>query len=491
MIATDLIKKLAGPLGGVVGALLLGHAGYDPVICRTAAVAIWMALWWITEAVNIYFTGLLPVILFPLLGIAPMKAVAPMYMKDVLFLFIGGFVIAFAFERWNLHRRIALRIIGTVGGSPPRLLAGFMIASWFLSMWILNTATATLLLPSVLAVITQLEERGHRRNGLATALLLGVAYASSIGGTATLIGTLPNLVLLDFWSEHYQGAVSIDFAHWFMFGLPLSILVLGVAWLLLRLIYLGSGKEEIDTSWHSEAVKKMGPTTYEEYVLGFVFLLTVGAWFTLKGIDFGGWRIPGWGPWLEAQLGVEGFIKESTIAITMAGLLFLWPSRNQPRESIASWREFQRVPLGIIFLFGGGFALASGIESSGLGKLMSSQLEGLAGLPPFLLILSLCLFTTFFTELTSNTASTILLLNFLAPMTSNLELHPLIILLPVTISASFAFMLPAATPPNTIVFGSERLTIRDMMRGGLGLNLICAFLVTLAALTFAGRTFGF
>ena len=379
----------------------------------------------------------------------------------------------------------------TLGGSPPKLLAGFMIASWFLSMWILNTATATLLLPSVLAVIAQLEERGHRREGLATALLLGVAYASSIGGTATLIGTLPNLVLLDFWSERYPDGVSIDFARWFMFGLPLSILVLGLAWLLLRVIYLGSGKEEIDTSWHSEAVKKMGAMTYEEYVLGFVFMLTVGAWFTLKGIDFGSWQIPGWGPWLESQLGVEGFIKESTVAIAMAALLFLWPSRNQPGESMASWKEFQSVPLGIIFLFGGGFALASGIQSSGLGDLLSSQLQGLAGLPPFLLVLCLCLFTTFFTELTSNTASTILLLNFLAPMTENMDLHPLVILLPVTISASFAFMLPAATPPNTIVFGSERLTIRDMMRGGIGLNLFCAFLVSLAALTLAGRVFGF
>lgn len=478
---------------GLVLALITGFglaaAGHPPVLCRTMALAVLMASWWITEAVSIYFTGLLPVFAFPLLGILPAGSVAPLYMKEVIFLFIGGFMLAFAVERWQLHRRIALAIILRTGASPERLLAGFMLSGWFLSMWILNTAATTLLMPAVLAVLDEWRHRSESSHrDLGKALLLGVAFSCSIGGTATLIGTMPNLILKDFYSQHFPAYPEITFAGWFGLGFPLSALMLAGAWLLMRQFWLRSMPvSDVPMDRIRSMYRELGPMTYEERVMAGAFGLTILAWFTMSDIAFGSWTFPGWVP----ALGLQEYVRESTVAMAVAGLLFLWPSRSQPGQGIIRWDEVQRVPLGVIFLFGGGFALAAGLESSGAADWIAGKLGSLQGLPVWAIVAGLCLFTTFFTELTSNTASTILLLSLLLPMTQSLGIHPLILMLPVTITASYAFMLPVATPPNTIVFASGQLRVSDMARVGIWLNLLGVLAVVLLSQFWGGRWFGY
>lgn len=480
---------------GAAAGTALSAAGHPPVLCRTAGVAVLMAAWWITEAIPIYATGLVPAAVFPLLGILPMADLAPLYMKDVLFLFIGGFILAYAVERHGLHRRVALAILDRVGQTPARLLAGFMLAAWGLSMWILNTATATLLLPAALAVIAQVGERDPARaRALTVPLLLGLAYASSIGGTATLIGTMPNLVLKDVHHQHFPDEPELDFARWFAFALPFSAAFAAFAWW-----WLGRGFRRAPAgpvaadagAWIRASREALGPMGRGERVLAATFGVTVLAWFTMRDLDLGAFTLPGWAD----ALGLADHVREGTVAMAAALALFLWPdargpSGERPGAGIVRWADVQRVPIGVLFLFGGGFALAAGIGASGLGAWLSGRLAGLGGLPPWALVLGLALFTTFFTELTSNTASTILLLSLLVGMIPDLGLPPLLVLLPVTLSASCAFMLPVATPPNTIVFGSERLRVADMARAGLVLNLAGAVLLTLTTLWWGPRVFG-
>lgn len=480
-----------------------------------------MAVWWITEAVNIYATGLVPLVAFPLLGILPMKAIAPYYMKDVIFLFVGGFILAHAVERWNLHRRVASRILDAFGESPARLLAGFMAASWFLSMWILNTATATLLLPAVLAVSDRMQSTDLKANrNLSIALLLGVAYAASIGGTATLVGTMPNLVLKDFYLEHFPSAPPLDFARWFAFAAPFSAALVGSTFLWLRWRWLRGTGALTATQEGALAAPVQAPALQQstahpgslddhhrpwrsgERILALAFGATVLLWFSMRNLDLGFAVLPGWAD----ALGLQDYVRESTVAMLAVLVLFLWPAgtdapsgenRTQSPSKqragdrgVVVWADVQRVPIGVVFLFGGGFALAGGIDQSGLGAWLSEQLLVLGQWPAWALVLGLCLFTTFFTELTSNTASTILLLSLLLGMVQDLGLPPLLVFLPVTLSASCAFMLPVATPPNTIVFGSERLQVSDMARSGLAVNAMAVFWLVLVVLLWGPQVFG-
>lgn len=470
---------VGGPILGLVAYLFFPESG---AIAKVAGVVVWMAFWWMTEAVKIYFTALLPLMLFPLLGIAPMSDVAPQYTKEIIFLFVGGFLIAFGLERWNLHRRMALRLILLVGATPTSILIGFMLSSYLLSMWISNTATVTMLLPAVLAVISQLDEQQQGDpTRLATPLLLGLAYASSIGGMATIVGTPPNLIFMSFFNERYASP-EINFANWFAFGLPLSLLLLGVSMVVLRSIFRGSFRSEhISTDYCRTEYAKLGSFTYEEKVLSVVFGITVLLWFFMKDISFGTFTLPGWTS-LPLFSEYSDYIKESTVAMLMAGVLYVVPSRTE-KGGLIRWQEVTRLPLGIIFLFGGGFALAEGFETSGLSTWLAEGLSGIGSLPPFFVVLALCLFMTFLTELTSNSASAFLMLPVLYSFMSSVHSDAVLIFIPVVLSASCAFMLPVATPPNTIVFGSERVTIRDMMRAGIWLNLIGAILIASAAFT--------
>ncbi len=446
-------------------------------VCRMAGIGVWIAWWWVTEAINIYFTALLPVVLFPFLGILEMKALAPLYMKDIIFLFIGAFLIAYALERWNLHQRIALKIIVSIGHTPARILLGFMLASWFLSMWILNTATVSMLIPAAIAVIRQMEARNpNGTTALAKPYLIGIAYASSIGGIATLIGTAPNMVFRDLYNEHFSSTREIDFTSWFVMGFPVSVLLFLVCFLLLRFQYRKAfAQEKIDREASQKAYTNLGRISREEVWVLILFVLTILLWFTRKGFDFGSFKIPGW----SALLDEKNFIKESTVAMLTALVLFLIPSRKQGGGGLLRWKDVERLPLGVLFLFGGGFALAEGFKVSGLSDLVGEQLRDIGTWSPVLIVLVLCMFMTFFTELTSNTASTLLILPILISVAGFVEMSPLQLLVPVTFSASCAFMLPVATPPNTIVFGSNRLRIADMMRSGIWMNLAGVTIITM------------
>lgn len=478
-----------GPAAGLAVYLLLLDLTGDSLMAKSGLVVAWMAAWWITEAVSIYLTAFLPAILFPFLGIQSMSSLAHWYMHQVIFLFIGGFFLAYALEKWGLHKRIALWVIQHLGHSPKRLLLGIMLASYLLSMWILNTATTTLLIPAVLAVLAEIR-KFEKESGkqLAVALLLGLAFASSIGGTATVIGTAPNTFFMGFFNEQFTDQQPITFANWFIFGFPTSFLMFLACYAIIFRVHLkGYRAPEIPADFFKNQYRNLGKITMEEKIIGWLFLVTVLLWFFMKDLNLGSFSLPGW----TKLLPEPAFIKESTIAMLMAVSLFLFPSKNRKDTRLLVWDDVKKLPMGVIFLFGGGFALANGIESSGLASWMASMLEQWGNLPTGLLILLLTIFMIFFTEVTSNTSSTLLLLPLLGALAIRLGLHPMMVTLPITIAASCAFMLPAATPPNTIVFGSNLLSIKDMARTGIWLNIASLVIIWLSVMTLGKWVFNF
>lgn len=452
----------------------------NPAVGATLAVAMLMAVWWITEAVPLAVTSLLPVALFPLLGIMDGKEVSGTYFNHVIFLFIGGFMIALAMQRWNLHRRIALRILMLTGVSPARILLGFMFATAFLSMWISNTATAMMMIPIVISVIGKLEESlGDKGTGkYATGLLLGIAYSASIGGIATLVGTPPNLSFARIFSIYFPSAPEISFAQWFLFALPVSISFFILVWAYLYLIYGPRPKQwpRLGHDTFREQYRALGKTSFEEKIVFYTFLLLALTWLSRAGFDFGSVRIPGW----DAAFNKPSFINDGTVAIFFAIVLFIIPSRSEAGGRLMDWQTAKGIPWNIVLLFGGGFALASGFKDSGLSMWFGEQLNWISSAHPFFVILSICLMMTFLTELTSNTATTEMLLPVLAGIAMTSHINPLLFMLPATLSASMAFMLPVATPPNAIIFGTNRIRMIDMARTGLILNLAGALVITLA-----------
>jgi sodium-dependent dicarboxylate transporter 2/3/5 len=454
-------------------------------VTRMAAVALLMAGWWITEAVPIPVTALLPVVLFPLLGILPGRVTAGLYFNSVIFLFIGGFLFALAMQRWDLHRRIALAIIARIGSGPRRLMLGFMAATWFLSMWISNTATTMMMVPMALAIVHQLRsvEPSQRQSRFAVGLLLGVAYAASIGGLATLIGTPPNLSFVRILRIVFPDAPEISFATWFFFALPLSLLFLFIAWGVLCRMFVPRGQGPGRADLIARERQGLGPISQEQRVVLWLFGLLVAAWLFRADIPLFGLTLPGW-----SRLLVDpSFADDGTVAIAVALLLFLIPSRSRPGERLMDWATAGGVRWGIVLLFGGGFALASGFKESGLSEWLGTRLVALEGVPPILLIALVCTLMTFLTELTSNTATTEMALPVLGSLAVAIDANPLLLMVPATLSASCAFMLPVATPPNAIVFGSGEVRMADMVRGGILLNLIGVGLIT-AAIYLLGTT---
>jgi sodium-dependent dicarboxylate transporter 2/3/5 len=469
-------------LGPVMALVLLFFFDLDPgnpLVTRTAAVAVLMAVWWITEAIPISATALIPVVLFPLLGIMKGRTVAPIYFNHIIFLFIGGFIVALAMQRWELHRRIALRIMMLIGAGPRKIILGFMAATAFLSMWISNTATTMMMIPIALAIITRLDEDSNSQgiSKLSIGLLLGIAYAASIGGIATLIGTPPNLSFTRILQINFPNAPEISFSSWFMFGLPLSIIFLLIAWWLLSYMY-ASKKTLLNTNRNlfRDEYQSLGKMSYEEKVVLICFVLLAILWLFRKDIALGFVTIPGW----TSLLPVPGFIDDGTIAITVALLLFIIPSRNNPGRRLMDWQSAVRLPWGIVLLFGGGFALASGFKDSGLSIWVGEHLAGLGGFPTLFIIAGICLMMTFLTELTSNTATTEMVLPILGSLAAAIQINPLLLMIPATLSASCAFMLPVATPPNAIIFGTGRIRMNHMVRTGIILNFIGVVLVVLA-----------
>jgi len=438
-----------------------------------------MASLWITEAIPLGATSLLPIAIFPFAGIADVKEVAPLYASHIIFLFIAGFLLAFAMEKWNLHRRIAFKIIQLIGFSPKKMLLGFIMASFVLSMWINNTATTIVLLAPALAVIKEFPHGNKQQSFIGIALLLGICYASSIGGIVTPIGTAPNLILKAYYEESFTGMPELSFFSWMIFALPVAtVMVIILYWYLSRKI--GDLKSEGSIERLKERIKGIGRISFEESVILTVFILLIVLWFTAKDIEIGGTTIKGWTSWFENK----AYIKDSAIGMLLAMTLFFIPAKNEGRN-ILEWDDAKKLPFDILFIFGGGFSIAKGFQITGLDERLGAYFDAAAGIPLLILILAVCFFMTFLTEITSNTATTQLILPLLIIMVNATGTDPRYLLVPATFSASFAFMLPVATPPNAIVFGTGMVPNKVMMRTGIWLNLIGIVVLTLYSYFFA------
>ena len=471
---------LLGVALAVVAALLVDGGQDAPKAGLMAAVATLMAVWWVFEVVPIPVTALLPLVLLPALGVAELGTVSASYGKSTIFLFLGGFILALGLQRSNLHRRIALAIMGAVGTKPSRLVLGFMVASASLSMWISNTASVMLMMPIGLSVLEEISERGvpkARVATLGTAIMLGIAYAADMGGMATLVGTPPNMVLLEMQGDLFDGAPTIGFGQWFLMGLPLAVVFLFFGWLLLSFVLFRMGSEPIAGSGQAlvEARRALGRMTRDERLAGLVFGLTAVLWMTGADINLSPQLyIPGW----RGALGLEQ-VGDPSVAIAGAIVLFMLPSAVRPGEMLMDWETARKVPWGILLLFGGGFALAAGFKTSGLSVTIGQALTQFEGAPPVVLALIVCLAITFLTELTSNTATTNLVLPILASAAASLGVDPRVLLIPATLSASCAFMMPVASPTQAIVFGSGYVSIKQMVRAGIWFNLLGVLLVML------------
>ncbi len=430
------------------------------------AATCWIALWWITEAIPISVTALLPIVLFPLAAQLDLKVISASYGHKYIFLYMGGFIIAIAIEKWNLHKRIALTIISVIGVSVSRIFLGFMLATAFMSMWISNTATSVMMLPIGLAIITQLKENSKVNNADQTAfskgLMLAIAYSASIGGMASLIGTPPNLVLAGVIDELY--GVEISFAQWFKFGFPVASFLLIVGWFYLtKLAFPTNLKEFPGGAKEIERLKnELGKITYEEKIILAIFVLTAVMWIFRA--------------YLQRYIPA---LDDSIIAVMASILLFIVPAKGESKK-LVTWDEAVKLPWGIIILFGGGIAIASAFQISGLAVWLGEQLSLLNGISLFLLIFTIVASVNFLTEITSNLATTAMLLPILGALAVSINVHPFVIMAAAAVAASCAFMLPVATPPNAVVFGSGYLTIRDMFYRGFWMNIISIITITLA-----------
>ncbi len=451
----------------------------QPSVSRAMGIAIWMALWWVAEIVPLALTSLLPIVLFPLLGVMDGKDVSSAYFNHVIFLFIGGFIIALAIERWNLHKRIAANILLKVGVSPGKLLFGFMFAAAFLSMWISNTATTMMMIPILVSIIKKLEAINGRSKVyyFSIGLLLATAYSASIGGIATLVGTPPNLSFARIFHIYFPEAPEITFSGWFLFALPLSIIMFALLFVYIYFIFIRRHKDWkfIGKDSLKSDLSKIGPMSFEEKTIGVLFTLLAVLWLTRSNIILGNFTFYGWSNLFRNPK----FINDGTVAILVALLLFVIPSKAEKDKYLMGRQAIEDIPWEIVLLFGGGFALANGFKESGLSTWIGEQMVWLKVVHPMLLILCIALIVTFLTELTSNTATVETFLPILAGLSISIEVNPLLFMIPATLAGSMAFMLPVATPPNAIVFGTRRLRVSQMIKTGLFLNIAGSIILTL------------
>ncbi len=475
---------LLGPALFATVLLLPVPEGMSPEGMRVAAVAVLMAVWWISEAIPIPATALLPIALFPLLGVMSGSEVTRSYAHHLIYLFLGGFLIAVTMEKWDLHKRIALHTIRIVGVTPHRIILGFMLATAFLSMWISNTAATMMMVTIGVAVLHEISREVEQGPGaidtrpgemrFGTALMLGIGYAASIGGVATLIGTPPNAILAGVLEKTY--GYSLSFLEWMSFGLPVSMTMLLLAWLYLTRIAFRSEIEQLSggRAFIRQQIRLLGPMSREEKYVAAVFLMVAVLW-VLRGL-----------------LNPESLkmIKDSTIAICGALLLFIIPVNLKKREFLLDWKTAVTIPWDIIILFGGGFALAQGFSDSGLTGWLAGQLSVLQGVDMVLIIAAVVLLVIFLTEVTSNTATASLLLPVMGALALAIGVHPFGLMVAAVVAASFAFMLPVATPPNAIVFSSRYVSIPQMVKAGIWLNLLGVLLITLFVVLVLPRVWG-
>ena len=467
---SGLLALLAGPFAalGIAFGLDLPDHPHAPAMLGIAA---WMAIWWISECVPIAFTAMIPLFAFPLSGVVEARILAPKYMNSIIFLFIGGFLIAQALESSGLHKRLALALLSRLQASPMQLALGFAVATAFLSMWISNTATALLMVTIAVPILNRMgEERGNKAmQPVAVAFLLTIAYSANIGGMGTPVGTPPNLVFLETVNA-MAPAMAPSFLQWMMLGVPMSLAGLAVLFFFLRPRLAGLDWRPSDVSMLQRERQALGPMRREEKIVAWVLGLTALAWMSRKGIQTDAFNIPGWASLLPYK-GVD----DGTVAIFGAAWLFLL--RGNDGRPVLGGSALNRLPWDIVMLFGGGFALAFGMQHSGASTWLGGQMGFFTVLPLPLMMLGIALSMTFLTEITSNTAITQVMLPILAAAALTNDMDLLMILLPATLSASCAFMLPVATPPNAIVFGTHQVPMKEMIRTGIRLNLTMAVVV--------------
>jgi len=471
----SVIKQIGLWAGPLVFFLMLLTSGSQETMPReawlVAGVGIWMATWWSTEAIPVAATAFIPLVSFPLLQVMPVKAVAQSYAHPTIFLFMGAFVLALAVEKWSLHRRIALTVLSKTGTDGRKLILGFMLAAALLSMWMTNTSTAMMLLPIAASVAAMVAEKSvgvssadKRRSQVA--LLLALAYATTIGGMSTIIGTPPNVLLAGFVEETYGRQIA--FFDWMLIGLPLALVLLPLGWLVLTRVAF-----RVDIPASPEAAEvirdmriEMGVMSAPERRVGLLFLMVVALWMSRK--------------WLNTISGLEG-LSDAGIVMAAALLLFVIPSEKGSASRLMDWEDVARLPWGVLILFGGGLALAAQVSGSGLAVWLGESLLPVANLGPLVLIVAAAGLVVFLTELTSNLATTATFLPVIAAIAAQSGIEPLVLCVPVTLAASCAFMLPVATPPNAIVFSSGVLTIPEMVRAGFFMNLVALVVLTLLA----------
>jgi sodium-dependent dicarboxylate transporter 2/3/5 len=453
--------------------------GFSLPAWRLVALAAWMVLWWMTEAVPLAVTALLPIPLMPLLGIvagkAGEKAVAGSYGHPLIFLFLGGFFIAAAMQRWGLHRRIALHIVRLIGGNAASIIAAFMIATAFLSMWISNTAATVVMFAvglSIIEFVSGQASDARQTRAFGIALMLGIAYSASIGGVGTLIGTPPNLFLASYLGDSYN--ITIDFTTWMLVGIPLVFIMLPLAWwFLCRLFDFGElDMGQVRLLIHGE-IQKLGPMTRGERTVLVVFVVTALLWLSRQ--------------WLVGYTGL--YLSDTSIALLAACLLFTLPASLEKGECVLAWEVAKDIPWGVLLLFGGGLALAGAFQSTGLAATIGNAVSGIEGVEISLLVLVTILTVVFLTEVTSNTATTATFLPILSAVAVGFDVSPLMLALPVALAASMAFMMPVATPPNAIVFSFQGMQIQDMMKAGIWMNCMMVAVVYLAVLFLAPLVF--
>lgn len=485
-------KKQISIIGGLLLFCLLLLFPVDmqnPGVGKALAIAALMTVWWVTEAIPLAVTALLPVILFPVLGLIDGKVIAATYFNDIIFLFIGGFIMALAMERWNLHNRIALQIIQWIGISPGRILLGFMASTAFLSMWMSNTATTMMMVPIAMSVVKKLEDlvKDKSVRFYSVGLFLSIAYSSSIGGMSTLVGTPTNMVMVKMLDILFQGAPEISFTQWMIFALPLSMLMLAAAWGVIYSIFRPRKKwHQLNNHSFDRSFEAMGKMSHEERWILWLFALLVLAWVLRPGIKINDYYIPGWSDLFAGK----AYLNDGTTAIFFSVLLFLIPSKNEKDKMLMDWKTANKLPWNIVLLFGGGFALAKGFESSGLSVWIGEQVQFGDQVPISLTLLAIIILMSFLTELTSNVASTTILLPVFAGIAVSRNIHPFIYMIPLTLSANLAFMLPTATPGNAIIFGTEMVSVNRMMKTGLILNMIGVLLVFLISVSLLAWVFG-
>ncbi|HLS65864.1 MAG TPA: DASS family sodium-coupled anion symporter [Pseudogracilibacillus sp.] len=468
----QLIGLFLGPVLFIFMLLFFKPSGLSAEGIAIAASTIWIATWWITEAVPIPVTSLLPLILFPLTGGLEVGDTASAFGDETIFLFMGGFMIALAMEKWNLHRRMALTIISLIGTNMNRIVLGFMVATGFLSMWISNTATAMMMVPIGLAIIYQVTDAlkdnpsvdtSKENFGFGKALMLGIAYSASIGGIATLIGTPPNTLLAGAINKMY--GIELSFAKWMLFGVPFAWVFLIIVWIYLVKVAYPSKIKELPggTAVIDKEKRKLGDASTEEKLVLIVFSLAAFSWITRT--------------FLLSKF-IDG-LSDGIIAMFFALVLFIIPSVSKKGDHLLDWETAVKLPWGILLLFGGGLAIASGFVNSGLSEWIGTQLTGLQGVSLLIVVLTVAALVIFLTEITSNTATASMMYPIMASLAVALGYHPYALMIAAGVAASCAFMLPVATPPNAVVFGSGYLRIPDMAKAGFMLNIIGAILVSI------------